>query len=100
MPNEKELEKIFSSPVRLRIMAALVGHSPLTFNDLLEHLGVTRGNLSSHVKALEKHNMLTVTKEFVANKPKTSYNITSLGSQSFTKYVGLLASIIASTKGN
>ncbi len=96
---EKDLEKVFSSPVRLRIMASLMNQGSMSFSALLAQLSVTRGNLSSHITALALHKMLTIKKEFVANKPKTSYTITVRGKESFTSYVSLLASIIATTKG-
>ena len=99
MIEEKGLEKVFSSPIRLRVMASLMSSQTISFSNLLAHLEVTRGNLSSHVKALEMHKMLKIKKDFVANKPKTTYTITEVGKRSFIAYVTLLTSILSATKG-
>ena len=80
-------------------MAKLSTGAVFTFTELLNALDATRGNLSTHIKALETHTMLIVRKEFVANKPRTSYIITKSGRENFKAYVTLLTTILESTKG-
>ncbi len=95
---EKVVEKVFSTPARLRIVSALVASPTIIFSDMMNSLGLTRGNLSSHMKMLEKYEFVTVLKEFVNNRPQTSYKITELGRESFRRYVAILEEIISSTK--
>lgn len=94
---DKEMEKLLSSPVRLRIIASLIARERVEFNEMIELLELTRGNLSSHIKHLEGGGYVEVIKEFVGNKPKTSYVITKKGVEKFEIYVSLLENIIASS---
>ena len=49
------LERIFHEPSRLAIMSELCAvHQGLAFNELKERCGLTDGNLSRHLAALEK----------------------------------------------
>ena len=47
------LDKAFENKVRIGIMSALYVNEYLDFNSLKNLLGVTDGNLASHLKALE-----------------------------------------------
>lgn len=96
--DEKVVEKVFSTPVRLKIVAALIARSPLIFSEIISELELTRGNLSSHMKQLESNGFVEVKKEFVNNRPQTSYDITPEGRAAFEQYVKLLESIISSSK--
>jgi DNA-binding HxlR family transcriptional regulator len=64
------------------------------FNSLKETLSVTDGNLASHLIALEKKEMILVSKEFVGRKPKTSYQATALGKQLFKQHLAALEKLI------
>ena len=48
------LDEIIHQQTRLSIMATLAGVESLDFNDLRAQLGLTDGNLSSHLAALER----------------------------------------------
>ena len=50
----KDLDKAFENRIRLGIMSALMVNDFLDFNVLKDILGVTDGNLASHLKSLEK----------------------------------------------
>jgi DNA-binding transcriptional ArsR family regulator len=84
------LDKIFQAPARLRIMTALMVKRELDFTQLVETLELTRGNLSVHMKLLLEHALVSVSKDFVHNKPKTTYTITCAGEREFERYVGML----------
>jgi len=92
--DDKQIEKIFSSSVRLRIVAALMTRSPLLFLEIQDELDLTKGNLSSHMKQLEENGIVIVIKEFVGKRPQTSFEITDDGKCAFTTYVKMLESII------
>src|SRR5659263_240203 len=73
------LNKLFENRVRLGIMSVLSVNDSYDFNNLKETLGVTDGNLASHLKALEENNLIKVNKQFIGRKPNTSYSITETG---------------------
>jgi DNA-binding MarR family transcriptional regulator len=61
-------------------------------------LGVTDGNLASHIKALEKEKYISVSKTFVDRKPNTKYKITERGRNAFKKHVDALEAVVKQTK--
>jgi len=91
----QKLDKVFHDRVRLGIMSFLIASDDnVSFTELVEKLQVTRGNLSVHIKALEKAGYLMVHKEFINNKPRTTYQLTETGQIAFTEYLQLLEQII------
>jgi DNA-binding HxlR family transcriptional regulator len=93
--NISNLNKLFESRVRLGIMSVLFVNSPYDFNDLKEALGVTDGNLASHLKALEENNVIQVNKQFIGRKPNTSYSITENGITLFQNHIKALEELIS-----
>ena len=61
----KKLDKAFENRIRLGIMSALMVNTHLDFNTLKDLLGVTDGNLASHLKFLEKYKYISFKKEFI-----------------------------------
>jgi len=90
------LNKLFESRVRLGIMSVLIINDSYDFNNLKETLGVTDGNLASHLKALEENSLIRVNKQFIGRKPNTSYSITEKGAQLFRTHIKALEDIINS----
>ena len=88
------LQKVFESRIRLGIMSALMVNETLDFNSLKELLGVTDGNLASHLKSLEQQEIITVTKQFIGRKPSTSYTSTEYGKELFRRHLGALEKLI------
>jgi len=88
------LNKFFDSRIRLGIMAMLSANDFLDFNTLKELLDITDGNLASHLKALEKNELIEVRKQFVGRKPNTTYCITPLGKEMFRQHLNALEKII------
>ena len=88
------LNKLFESRVRLGIMSVLIVNSSYDFNDLKDALGVTDGNLASHLKALEENKVIRVNKQFIGRKPNTSYSITEEGSALFQSHIRALEDLI------
>lgn len=82
-----KLNKLFDSRVRVGIMSMLLRSNWIDFRTLKESLGTTDGNLSSHLSALEKANMIKLKRQFVNNRPKTSYKITRQGLRRFTEHL-------------
>lgn len=79
-------------------MSALAANDSLDFNSLKDYLGVTDGNLASHLKALEKENFVGMEKSFLGRKPNTKYSITKAGKSAFENHLTALEKIIQSQK--
>lgn len=79
-------------------MSALAVNDTLDFNSLKAYLGVTDGNLASHLKALEKEEFIAVQKTFIQRKPNTKYYITKAGKKAFTNHLTALEKLIQSQK--
>ena len=90
----ENLQKIFESRVRLGLMSILMVNDSMDFNSLKENLKVTDGNLASHLLSLEKKELISVQKEFIGRKPKTSYSATKLGKQLFKNHLKALEKLI------
>lgn len=88
------LNKIFDSRIRLGIMSVLAVNDSIDFNTMKELLEVTDGNLASHLKALEKENVIEVKKQFIGRKPNTSYSITATGRELFKEHIDALEKLI------
>ena len=89
-----DLNKAFDSRVRLGVMSVLVINDWVPYKEVKETLGLTDGNLASHISALEKLKYVEVKKEFVGKKPMTSYSVTIVGKKAFTAHLDALEKLI------
>jgi DNA-binding MarR family transcriptional regulator len=64
------------------------------FTRLKELLGVTDGNLASHIKALEKAGYIMIIKQFINKKPNTRYAASKEGKIAFKKHLNALEKLI------
>jgi len=88
-----ELDATIHQPTRLRIMMLLSGLEAADFTFLLSTLGVTKGNLSSHMSRLEDAGYVRVSKTFDGRVPNTSYALTESGKQQLDRYWSALDEI-------
>lgn len=84
----KEIDKLIHEPVRLLLMAHLFVVESADFLYLMNQLGLTFGNLSSHMSKLEDAGYIEVEKEFVNKKPVTRLSLTDKGRNAFSDYRG------------
>lgn len=75
-------------------MSALMVNDHLEFKRLKELLGVTDGNLASHIKALEKENFILIEKQFINKKPNTRYRISDQGRKAFQNHLNALEQLL------
>lgn len=68
------------------------------FNSLKEIIGITDGNMASHMKALEKEKYIAVSKSFVDRKPNTKYRVTERGRNVFKKHLDALEELVKQQK--
>lgn len=93
-----DLNKAFESRVRLGIMAVLVVNEWVDHARLKELLGVTDGNLASHLAALEELKYVQVRKRFVGKRPNTSYRTTVTGTKAFQAHLEAIERLIPRTE--
>jgi DNA-binding MarR family transcriptional regulator len=89
-----KLNKAFENRTRLGIMSALLVNEYVDFTGLKELLGVTDGNLASHLKYLEKKKYIAFKKEFLDRKPNTKYFATPAGEQAFLKHIEAIEQLL------
>ncbi|MGJ3234901.1 winged helix-turn-helix domain-containing protein [Marivirga sp.] len=89
-----KLDKAFENKVRLGIMSALMVNDQMDFISLKDLLGVTDGNLASHLKNLEKKDYINFEKEFVDRKPNTSYYATEVGKLAFKAHINAIEKLL------
>lgn len=90
----ENLNKVFDSRIRLGIMSSLIVNEDLNFNQLKEIIGVTDGNLASHLKTLEENEYIKVQKGFIGRKTNTTYAVTKAGEKAFKQHLDGLEQMI------
>lgn len=88
------INKAFDHRVRLGIMSILMVNEFADFTTLKELLGVTDGNIASHIKALEKKGYVKVEKSFIDRKPNTRYSATKKGREDFKKHIDAIEMLL------
>ncbi len=88
------LNKAFDNRMRIGIMAILLRSNWVDFVTLKKTLEATDGNLSSHLSYLEKQNMIKLKRQFVNNRPRTSYKISRNGLRKFSLHLNVLEELI------
>ena len=92
------LNKIFDNRIRLGVMSVLMVNEEISFNDLKQLLGVTDGNLATHLVTLEENGFIKVHKGFIGRKTNTTYSITRAGEKAFADHVAALENMIKGVK--
>ena len=93
-PALEALDETIHQKARLGIMSTLLALGEADFRLLKETLGLTDGNLSTHLALLEERGYVAVTKEFRGRKPHTSARPTERGRIAFREYLAALERII------
>ena len=93
----QNINKTFDHRIRLGIMSILMVNEEADFNTLKELLGVTDGNLASHIKALENESYIRIEKQFIGKKPNTKYAATIEGKNAFRQHLEALEKLIHKT---
>ena len=88
------IDETIHQRTRLAIMAMLAGVESLEFNDHKADLGLTDGNLSTHLSALERAGYIEIAKGFKGKKPQTTIAMTVKGRTSLQNYINLLQGIL------
>ena len=97
MLNFEKLDKAIHEKGRLAIMTLLATRVSWSFQDLKTELGMSDGNLVTHLRTLHKLGLVALTKE-VRNRPQTSYSLTVKGRGAFQDYLRVLEQIVKAGK--
>ncbi|WP_127475915.1 transcriptional regulator [Microbacterium sulfonylureivorans] len=98
-----ELDPVIHAAARLRITAALATLDPgesIAFPRLQELLGMTAGNLSTHVRRLEDAGYVAVDKTHRGRTPVTYLALTTRGRRAFEDYAETLRSVLGERSGS
>ena len=93
-----QLDRVIHEKGRLAIMSLLAASPELSFTELRDALGMTDGNLTTHIKALQQEGYISVTKSYQNRRPLTTCSLTPSGRKAFTEYIDLLEKIVRQNK--
>jgi DNA-binding MarR family transcriptional regulator len=96
------LDPVIHAPARLRVvatLAALPTGDELSFPKLQKLLGMTAGNLSTHLRKLEDAGYVTVTKTHEGRTPATYLALTTRGRVAFEDYTAALNTLLKGAAG-
>lgn len=80
------LDRVVHEPARLRILMVLSAVEETDFKFLQSALGLSNGNLSSHMNRLEQAGYVKILKGFVGKVTQTRYRLTEKGKLALTAY--------------
>ena len=92
------LDNLIHHRLRLGIVSALAAAERLTFNEIKALLKTTDGNLSVHARKLEDAGYVTCTKGFDGRRPRTEYQLTTLGRRELARYLTHMEALIRATR--
>ncbi|MHA1976219.1 MAG: transcriptional regulator [Candidatus Hodarchaeales archaeon] len=90
----EDLSSPIHEPVRLGVLMLLHLNSVLAFSIIQKTLGVTSGNLNTHLAKLEDEGYISKQKGFVDLRPRTLVYITENGRSALVGYSGLLKKVL------
>ena len=85
-PPDFDVDRLVHEPARLGILTVLSSVRSAEFLFLQSTLGLSKGNLSSHLSKLEQGGLVEITKKFVGKKPQTSASLTEHGWAAINRY--------------
>ena len=89
------LDRVIHEKARLAIVSALSAAPSLTVTDLRNLLGMTDGNLTSHLRILQEAGLVALSKSTGEARPQTTCVLTECGRGAFTEYLGHLEQIVS-----
>jgi DNA-binding transcriptional ArsR family regulator len=97
--SDDELDSVIHVPARLRIMvtlAALRDGDDLSFTRLQDMIGLTPGNLITHLRKLEDSGYVTTAKSGKGVTARTAVSITGAGRLALDRYTVVLRDLLDS----
>jgi DNA-binding MarR family transcriptional regulator len=103
MPAETGLDPVIHAPARLRVvvtLATLRDGNNLSFTRLQEMLGLTPGNLITHLRKLEDAGYVTTVKSGSGVNARTSVSLSPVGRKALDTYTAVLRHLLDSASTN
>ena len=103
MPADNGLDPVIHAPVRLHIvvtLATLGDGDDLSFTRLQELLGVTPGNLITHLRKLDDAGYVTTARSGGGVTGRTSVSLTRQGRKALDTYSAMLRQLLDSASPN
>jgi DNA-binding HxlR family transcriptional regulator len=89
------LDRVIHERARLSVLTSLIANPKgLAFGDLKQLCTLTDGNLSRHLRVLEKDKMVEIVKEYHRNRPQTVCHITASGRKRYVEYLSILEQVV------
>jgi DNA-binding MarR family transcriptional regulator len=96
-----DLDPVIHAAARLKVtasLAALAAGDRMSFPRLQALLGMTPGNLSTHLRKLEDAGYVDVVKSHTGRTPTTSLALTPTGRLAFEQYTTALRTLLGPTE--
>jgi DNA-binding MarR family transcriptional regulator len=93
-----QLDRVIHEKGRLAIMSMLAASLELSFTEMRDALGMTDGNLTTHIKALQQEGYVSVAKSYQNRRSLTTCSLTPSGRKAFAEYINLLEKIVRQNK--
>lgn len=87
------LDRVVHEPVRLAILTALSGCAAADFGFLKRLIGLTSGNLNTHLATLESAGLVVLTKRFDGKTPQTLVGLSVSGRTTIERHWEQLTSL-------
>jgi DNA-binding MarR family transcriptional regulator len=89
------LDRVIHERARLSVLTSLVSNPKgLTFNDLKQLCALTDGNLSRHLRVLERGKLVEIVKGHDHNRSQTLCRITPYGRKRYLEYLSTLEQVV------
>ena len=89
-----KINRLIHEPARFSIMAQLSVVEEADFLFLSRRIGLTKGNLSAHMRKLEDEGYVEVRKGFMGRRSRTALAITEKGRKAFKAYLSDLKNVL------
>jgi DNA-binding MarR family transcriptional regulator len=93
-----QLDRVIHEKGRLAIMSMLAASAELSFTELRDALGMTDGNVTTHIRTLQESGYVSVAKSYRRNRRLTTLSLTAAGRMAFGDYIALLERIVRQTR--
>lgn len=89
------LDRVIHERARLSVLTSLITNPKgVAFGDLKQLCSLTDGNLSRHLRVLEKAKMVEIAKGYDRNRPLTVCRITPAGRKRYLEYLATLEQVV------
>jgi DNA-binding MarR family transcriptional regulator len=89
------LDRVIHERARLSVLTSLITNPKgVIFGDLKQLCSLTDGNLSRHLRVLERARMVEIVKGHDRNRPQTLCRITASGRRRYLEYLSTLEQVV------